>query len=126
MFERILIVDDSVTARMMIRRCLEISGCEQANFHEASNGVEALEMLKGNSVDLILTDLNMPEMNGKNLIRRIKSSPRLNLIPVIVVSSITNDAEEADLLSKGVAAIIRKPMSPMAVMEALESIKQST
>ncbi len=126
MFERILIVDDSVTARMMIRRCLEISGCEQANFLEASNGVEALEMLKGNTVDLILTDLNMPEMNGKSLIRRLKSSPRLTMIPVIVVSSITNDTEEADLLSKGVSAIIRKPMSPMMVMEALESIKQST
>mgnify|MGYP000859470829 CR=1 FL=1 len=126
MFENILIVDDSVTARMMIRRCLEIAGCEQANFLEASNGVEALDVLKGNRVDLVLTDLNMPEMNGKILIRRIKSSPRLNLIPVIVVSSITNDAEEADLSTKGVNAIIRKPMSPMAVMDALESIKQST
>jgi two-component system, chemotaxis family, chemotaxis protein CheY len=123
MYNRILIVDDSVIARMMIRRCLEIAGYGHAVFFEAANGVEAIDRLKNTAVDLILTDLNMPEMGGKLLIKRLKSSPRLTSIPVIVVSSITNDSEEADLLARGVSAVIRKPIFPMMVMEAIESIK---
>lgn len=126
MIERILIVDDSVTARMMIRRCLEIAGFQNARFREASHGKEALTLLRQDGADLILTDLNMPEMDGKTLIRHIKSSPRLNLTPVIVISSITTEKEEEDLLSHGVAAVIRKPMSPMVIMEAIAAIESSS
>jgi two-component system, chemotaxis family, chemotaxis protein CheY len=122
MIERILIVDDSLTARMMIRRCLEIAGFASARFREASHGREALALLKEEAADLILTDLNMPEMDGKSLIRHLKSSPRLNAIPVIVISSITNESEEEALRSRGVAAVIRKPMSPMVIMEAIHSL----
>jgi two-component system, chemotaxis family, chemotaxis protein CheY len=122
MFERILIVDDSLTARMVIRRCMEISGFQNACFHEASNGLEGLNVLKENPVDLILTDLNMPEMNGRSFIRRLKVSPRLNSIPVIVISSIATGDEEADLLKSGASAVIRKPISPMSIMQAIESL----
>lgn len=122
MFERILIVDDSVTARMMIRRCLEIAGNERAAFLEASNGNEAFERLRDSGADLILTDLNMPVMNGKNFIRRLKCSPKFTAIPIVVISSITNMGQETDLFAHGVSAVVRKPISPMSVRTALESI----
>ncbi len=119
----ILIVDDSCTARMMIRRCLEIAGYADAEFREASHGREALDLLRTHAADLVLTDLNMPEMNGRTLIRHLKSSPRFFSIPIIVISSITNDREENELRAHGVAAVIRKPLSPMTLREALETIE---
>ena len=125
MIDRILIVDDSLTARLMIRRCLEIAGFSSARFREACHGREALAMLKEESADLILTDLNMPVMDGKTLLKLIKASPRLNAIPVIVISSITNEQEEDALRAGGVAAVIRKPMSPMVVMEAIQLIERT-
>jgi len=123
MLKRILIVDDSCTARMMIRRCLEIAGYAEAEFREASHGREALELLRTEPVDLVLTDLNMPEMNGKTFIRRLKSSPKLFSIPVIVISSITNEREEEELRDQGVAGVIRKPMSPMAFMDVIKNVE---
>lgn len=126
MIESILIVDDSLTARLMIRRCLEIAGFDASRFREAANGREALALLREEPADLILTDLNMPEMDGKTLLRFIKASPKLNNIPVIVISSITNDAEEEALRAGGVAAIIRKPMSPMVIMEAIQSLDKTS
>jgi two-component system, chemotaxis family, chemotaxis protein CheY len=123
MYDRILIVDDSVTARMMIKRCLEIAGYENAAVLEASNGAEAIERLKNDGADLILTDLNMPQMNGKTLIRRLKCSPKFFHIPIVVISSITNTGEEEDLIAGGVAAVMRKPLSPTSFMEVIETLK---
>ena len=122
MFKRTLIVDDSSTARMVIRRCLEIGVPYNMEFFEAINGIEALAILKKEDVDLILTDINMPEMDGRQLLRRIKSSPRLNTIPVVVISSIANPGIESKLLSGGEVAVITKPMSPMVLAEAIESL----
>ena len=123
MVKSILIVDDSCTARMMIRRCLEIAGYAEALFREASHGREALELLRRESADLVLTDLNMPEMNGKTFIRHMKSSPKLFTIPVIVISSITNEREEEELRAQGVSAVIRKPLSPMMFIDAMKTIE---
>lgn len=125
MVKRILIVDDSVTARMMIRRCLEFVGFSEADFFEAGNGREALKLLRAEPVDIVLTDINMPEMDGMMLVRRLKSSPRLHDIPVIVISSVATDEEEADLLSRGVSAVIRKPLSPMVIKEAFAALDAS-
>lgn len=125
MIERILIVDDSLTARLMIRRCLEIAGFDSTRFREAAHGREALALLREEPSDLVLTDLNMPEMDGKTLLAHLKASPRLNAIPVIVISSITNEIEEDALRARGVAAVIRKPMSPMVIMEAINSLSPS-
>jgi two-component system, chemotaxis family, chemotaxis protein CheY len=125
MFERILIVDDSLTARMMIRRCLEIAGFDSARFREAAHGREALALLKEEVADLILTDLNMPEMDGRTLLLHLKSSPRLHAIPVLVISSITTDHEEEVLHARGAAAVIRKPLSPLVLREALQALASS-
>lgn len=122
MVKRILIVDDSQTARMVIRRCLEIAGFAEAEFREAAHGRDALAILRDTDIDLVLTDLNMPEMTGQALIRRLKSSPRSCLLPVIVISSLPNEREEEYLRSLGVTAILRKPVSPMMLTAAITAM----
>lgn len=122
MSKRILIVDDSQTARMVIRRCLEIIGFAEADFQEAEHGRDAFSIMRDMEVDLVLTDLNMPEMNGNAFIRRLKSSPRRCLVPVIVISSLLTEREEMYLRSMGVNALVNKPLSPMTLGEAVADV----
>lgn len=117
--KRIVIADDSVTARMFIRRCLEIAGCREVDFIEAKNGKDALASLKKESADLIVADLNMPVMDGETLLKWIKASPRLNSIPVVIVTSAANPAKEKELAYKGAYAILAKPVSPASFSSAL-------
>ena len=98
--KRIVIADDSGTARMMIRRCLEIIGLSDAEFEEAKDGREALEIMKKNPPDLLVSDLNMPSMSGETLLKWVKANPKLVDIPVLVISSVTNPAKKAELEKK--------------------------
>ncbi len=120
--KRIVIADDSGTARMFIRRCLEIIGLRGAAFIEASNGKEALNLVKETPADLLVTDLNMPLMDGETLLKWIKGNPRLTDMPVVVISSVLNPAREADLRSLGAYAVIRKPVSPASLLEKLRPL----
>jgi len=75
MVKSVIIADDSATARMIIKRCLEVAGVVEGKFYEASDGVEALKLAKENEVDLMVTDLNMPNMDGWALLKKDKSKP---------------------------------------------------
>jgi len=124
MFNTIIVADDSVTARMIVKRCLEIAGLSDAKFLDARDGTEALELARNNKVDLLVTDLNMPKMDGLSLLKHIKASPRLSEMPVLVVSSLTNQAKIEELMSLGASAILGKPVSPVDISEALEQLKK--
>ncbi|MDY0212645.1 MAG: response regulator [Desulfuromonadaceae bacterium] len=117
--KRIIIADDSSTARMMIRRCLEIVGFNETIFEEAKDGREALALMKKNPPDLLVSDLNMPSMDGETLLQWIKASPKLVNIPVLIISSVTNPAKTAELKKKGAFAVIGKPINPAMLNEAL-------
>ena len=117
--KRILIVDDSTTARMIIKKCLQIVGFEEWDVVEASNGREALHAAKRDEVNLVLTDLNMPVMDGVTLIKWLKSNPRLNELPVVVISSAGNPEKQRELNSLGVSNVIGKPLSPNHLHQAL-------
>ncbi|HED09497.1 MAG TPA: response regulator [Caldithrix abyssi] len=117
---RILIVDDSSMARTLIRRSLEVCGFDDLNVLEASNGVNAMEVLKNNPIDMVFTDLNMPEMDGEGLLKRIKSSPRLNHIPVVVISSKKSSATERKLIADHAVAVLAKPIVLPELNEVLE------
>ncbi len=108
---RVLIVDDSSTARSLIKKSLDICGLTASRFLEANNGKEALDILKNEAVDLVLTDVNMPEMDGFNLLRRIKSSPKLFDVPVVVITSLKNRTAEQILKKEQAAAVLGKPLS---------------
>jgi two-component system chemotaxis response regulator CheY len=118
----ILIVDDSASARMIARRCLSIAGQSGAVFLEAEHGRAALEVLKSNTIDLVVADLNMPIMDGRTLIRFMRSSPRLNEIPVLVVSSLVNEATEAELHAMGATLVLRKPINPAMMAAAISQV----
>ena len=124
MYETVIVADDSATARMIIKRCLQIAGCGDSIFLEAVDGVEALEIAKSNDVNLVVTDLNMPNMDGASLLRRIKASPKLHDLPVSVVSSANNAAKESELLKAGAFAVINKPVSPATVAQTLQSLNK--
>jgi len=119
---KILIADDSGTARMFIKQCLEISINEEVEFLEAVNGQEALMLLKVGGVDLLVTDLNMPVLDGRELIRRVSSSPKLNGLPMMVITSSGNEARKQELLDLGAKVVLRKPVNPMKIAEGLGAV----
>ena len=120
--QQIVIADDSRTARLFIKKCLEIIGLEDVAISEAANGAEALALIKKGGFDLLLTDLNMPEMDGQELLRRIKGSPKTTDIPVLVITSAGNPAKEKELLSLGALAVLTKPVTPADLLDKLEDL----
>lgn len=117
--KRIIIADDSATARMFIKRCLQIVGLGDAEFVEVEDGKQALEAAKEQPADLLLTDLNMPVMDGQTLVKWVKASPKLCDMPIIVITSAGNPAKEAQLLELGAYRVLNKPVSPPMMMDAL-------
>lgn len=122
--KRIVIADDSATARMVIRRCLEIIGLGDAGMVEVPNGREALARLKEEPTDLLVTDLNMPIMDGETLLKWVKGSPKLTHVPVVVITSAGNPAKEALLTELGAFAVLDKPISPATLLKKLEPLIQ--
>jgi len=86
-------------------------GVEDMRIMEAKNGVEALSILKTDSIDLVFTDLNMPVLDGEQLLKRMKSSPKLFDIPVVVITSLNNPANEKRLISEHATAVLSKPLA---------------
>ncbi len=119
--KRILIVDDSATSRMIIRRCFEIAGFNDCTYFEAEDGLKAVSFLDDNEVDLVLSDLRMPKMDGNTFIRKLRSSPATRAMPVIVITSMASDRIDQELCDVGVTAVIRKPLSPAKVSQAMEA-----
>ncbi len=118
--KKVLVADDSGTARMFTRKCLEIAGLCDSEFIEAEDGAIALEIIKEQEIDLLVTDLNMPNMDGTTLLKHIMASPRLVGMSVIVISSVANPAKIEELLKLGATAVLSKPISPMAIADTLE------
>jgi two-component system chemotaxis response regulator CheY len=119
---RVLIVDDSKMARMFIKRTLQMVMTEEAEFEQAVDGRDALDKMKKASFDLLVTDLNMPNMDGAQLLKRVIASPRLHGTPSIVITSLKNPAKEAELKSYGVSAILGKPLDSAALSEAIDKV----
>ena len=122
---KIVIADDSRTARFLIRQYLEMAGFFQADFIEVESGREALAHLKENAVDLVITDYKMPEMDGLDLLRRVKASPKLHDLPVLVITSFANQAKIDELLENGAFAVLQKPLSLSKLHETVKTFLNS-
>ena len=116
----VLIVDDSPAMRSFIRRVLELSGLEVGRCMEASNGEEALRLLEDNWVDAVLTDINMPQMDGEELLRRMSGHEVLRLIPVLVVSTDRTEGRIQRMLTLGAKGYVTKPFAPETLREEIE------
>ncbi len=106
----VMIVDDSAVMRAMIARVLRLSGLPIEEVHEASNGQEALDILDRKWIDLALVDINMPVMDGVELITRIRKTPRIADLQIIVVTTESSSAR-ISMLEKSGARVVHKPFS---------------
>ncbi|PKK88314.1 MAG: response regulator [Candidatus Wallbacteria bacterium HGW-Wallbacteria-1] len=119
MIATVLIADDSKTARMIMKRCLEIVGFTNVEFVQAENGREAVHLAKERKVDLVVSDINMPEMSGIELVQWMKGRPSTHEIPIVMVTSLANPALEEKLMAMGVVAVLKKPLTPTELFEVL-------
>ncbi|MFW5717064.1 MAG: response regulator [Spirochaetota bacterium] len=121
-YNRILIVDDSRTSRLIVRRCLEMAGFSEAVFEECSDGAAALDALRASPFDLVVTDLRMPKVDGLTLVRKMHASGFASRVPVVVISSVAEASGQEPELQDNVIARIQKPLSPAKLMRALKEV----
>ena len=119
---RVLIVDDSTAMRSFIRRTLQISGFEAGAYLQAADGVSALSLIEQEHVDIILTDINMPRMNGEQLVEQLAQSPTTRSIPVIVISTDATSVRIDHLRRLGARGYLVKPFSPEALRHKVEAV----
>lgn len=123
---RLLIVDDSPAIRRMILRVLELTGLE-ARAEEAGDGGAALALLReeaaaGRYFDVLLTDINMPEMNGEELLRQVRATPELKALQVLVISTDSTNDRMSRMRNLGVQGYLTKPFTPEGLRGKLEEV----
>lgn len=119
MAKNVLLVDDSSTMRKIISRSLRQAGLDFGEIYEAGDGQEALAMLEKESIDIVLSDINMPNMNGIEFLREKKNRPGMKDIPVFMISTETGDDIIGEAKSLGAVGALKKPFTPDKVNEVL-------
>jgi two-component system chemotaxis response regulator CheY len=118
--KKVLVVEDSATMRSLIVSTLEeLNGVEVI---EVPNGFEALRMLPSQPFDLILTDINMPEINGLEIVNFVKGHPQYKSIPLVIVSTEQGEEDIKKGMALGAAAYVTKPFDPARLKEIVLSI----
>jgi len=115
----ILIVDDSPAMRRVVRRVVDLSGFEVGKYLEAGDGVQALTVLRSEWVDLIVTDINMPVMDGEQLLIEVRHDAMLSQIPVLVVSTDQSASRIEGMMANGANGYISKPFMAAALSEQM-------
>jgi two-component system chemotaxis response regulator CheY len=119
MGKSLMIVDDSATMRKIIMRTVRISGLEFERTEEAGSGVEALAKLQPGPVDVILCDINMPEMNGIEFVKQARQLPGCSATRIIMVSTESSQELIDSLCANGANGYITKPFTPEAFRDKL-------
>jgi len=114
----VLIVEDSATTRAMIKAVIEDMG-EDFTALEANTGFEALRLLPQEQIDLIITDINMPDVNGLELINFVKSNPNYRHIPIIIVTTERSMEDKERGLALGASAYVTKPFRTEELQDAI-------
>ena len=118
----ILVVDDSAAIRKILQRVLRQTGMAIRDIHEAGDGQEALAFLAVKRVDLVLTDINMPKMDGLQMLASLKASPQLHNIPVVMITTEGGETKVAEAVKLGAAGYVRKPFTADQIKEKLAAI----
>ena len=118
----ILLVDDSKTVRAVIRKTLEIADVPVAELHEASNGREGLDVLRTRQIDLVFADINMPVMDGVEMVARMAEDGMLARVRVVIVSTEGSSTRIEDLRAKGIAGYLRKPFTPESLRQVMNDV----
>ncbi len=117
----LLVVDDSAVMRSMVIKSLKLADLPLGEVYQASNGQEGLDALDNHWVDLVLADINMPVMNGEEMIRRIRENPVWKELPVVVISTEGSLTRIESLRSKG-TTFIHKPFSPETIRDLIREV----
>jgi len=118
----VLIVDDSFPMRSVIKKTIKVSGFKVGKIFDASDGKEALSILREEWLDLVLTDYNMPGMNGLELLREMKRDELLKSIPVIMVTTEGSEQRTKQFTEQGCDDYIKKPFTPEEIRSKLNRI----
>jgi two-component system, chemotaxis family, chemotaxis protein CheY len=118
----VLVVDDSAAIRKILQRVLRQTGMAIRTIHEAGDGQEALELLKTQSVHLVLTDINMPKMDGIQLLGALKASSQWQKIPVVMITTEGGETKVGEAVRLGAAGYVRKPFTADQIKEKLAGI----
>ncbi|WP_169852941.1 response regulator [Anaerohalosphaera lusitana] len=119
MSNNILIVDDSVLMRAALKRTIDMVDLEIGSVFEAGDGEEALAVIEKERVDLILSDLNMPNIGGVELVEKLKHDERYAQIPIVVISTESSEVRVEDLMEQGVSDFLHKPFRPNEFRDVL-------
>ena len=118
----VLIVDDSRSMRAVIKKTISMSGFKMDQCLEAGNGREALDVLAKVWVDVIISDINMPEMNGLEFLEELKKDSLLKAIPVIVISTEGSEKRIQNAFDLGAKGFIKKPFLPEEIKKVLYEV----
>jgi two-component system chemotaxis response regulator CheY len=118
----ILIVDDSAAIRKILQRVLRQTGMAIGEIHEAGDGQEALEMLTTLNFGLVLSDINMPKMDGLRMLAAMKNTPQWRGIPVVMITTEGGETKVAEAVRLGAAGYVRKPFTADQIKEKLAGI----
>jgi len=122
MGKKVLIIDDSSTMRKIVARSLRQAGFDFESILEAGDGQEALQVLGGGSVDIILSDINMPNMNGVEFLRNKAEDDAIKNIPVVMITTESGSDILKEALDLGARGSIKKPFTPDQVQETLGAL----
>jgi two-component system, chemotaxis family, chemotaxis protein CheY len=123
---RTLIVDDSSVMRKIVERALRQAGLESLIVLEAGSGIEGLEILRAKQVDLILSDINMPLMDGLEFLVQMKSNNLAPGIPVVMITTESSEEHVKQAILNGATGYIRKPFTAEQVKERVVSLVRTT
>ena len=115
----VLIVDDSAAIRKILQRVLRQTDLPLGEIHEAGDGTEAVEILKNRSFGLILSDINMPQMDGLQLLAKIKEMDHLKSVPVIMITTEGGQGKVMEAVQLGATGYVRKPFTAEQIKEKL-------
>jgi two-component system chemotaxis response regulator CheY len=121
----VLIVDDSPMMQKFIARVLAAAGFGEARRYFARDGNEAFALLSGHTVDLVISDINMPNLDGEGFLRRLAEDQRLRGVPVLMVSSDGTPSRAERLLEMGAKGYIAKPFHPEDLKAAMERVLEA-
>ena len=122
----VLVVDDSRVIRAVIKKTLGLAGIPINELYEAQNGKEALGILREKKVDLVFSDIHMPEITGVEMVEQMAADGALKDIPVIVVSSEGSQTRLGELLDKGARAYVRKPFTPELIRDVVRDTMEKS
>jgi len=122
---RTLIVDDSSVMRKIVERALRQAGLELMTVHEAGSGTEGLDLLRAKQVDLILSDINMPSMDGLEFLRQLRAQNLAPGVPVVMITTESSEEHVKQAILAGTQGYIRKPFTADQVKERVLPLLQA-